>query len=631
MSHMPVRSQPVDPSRAAQRTPPGQRQDQRAADARRANAPTPNVRGPGRLSGRGNGTVRQSLLQGMQQSGGNRAVQRFLGRRGNRTVQRTGSTRSPAVSIQRLITREEMERLAGPVGNVNKMRATTYEKILRALTRYARLGDGEAEARTEVLTDIRNLCRHWLDAHMDDEGEVARDEDRRRRYIEGLEVEVSQELNLDGRKGPDQVMRPGAIMEKHRQDLEGATVPDYQNPDETLTGPQKYVLTVGVWRENPDFVTFQEKRTTSTVRNKVRGWLTSEDRIFNTSKFGLFGTRESKRHGTGTTIKKGLFTLSKPKTNEEIKEKAARRVIELNPDYHDLSEGEIQRKKTELSNQSGATGHTWIKLNTKVNDSFKAISSFGYYAAYPPPSPTTPVPGNVVHPDGKHEDGKGGQLLFIDYEVSENKYKAAMRHVLKLFASPPDYTVVGYNCTKFAEEVAEKAGVTLPTVAIVTPKGKTSNPSGLYEGMERQDNAYSDAPDLGIYKQVQEEIQQETQERLIPPDAVEIRSTGGNLWPGEFDHPDRAIRLRDGEQLYMIGEKRGQHPYGGNDKVEPWLQVMYIDPDEPTEAITGWILKEDPDQGGGDDHDRNPLYNPRLGGGNRNYGNIGVYNRNTDW
>jgi hypothetical protein len=90
----------------------------------------------------------------------------------------------------------------------------------------------------------------------------------------------------------------------------------------------------------------------------------------------------------------------------------------------------------------------------------------------------------------------------------------------------------------------------------------------------------------------------------------------------------------------MIGEKVGLHPAGGDDRKEAWLQVMYIDPDVPDEAITGWILKNDTDQGSGDEEDRNPFYNRNLGGGgnrnfggggNRNFGNIGGYNPNTDW
>ncbi len=233
--------------------------------------------------------------------------------------------------------------------------------------------------------------------------------------------------------------------------------------------PDRYVFTVAVAQENADLIPFAKKRMQSTLRNKARKQL---------RKVPLL------KHG-----------VNKPKTNAQIKEQTARKVITQ-------KKGSLPRPEEvqELINSSSAVGHTWVKLSTYSQGTLQKTYSFGFWPDGGFQHPNKAVPGRVRNPDEVHEGDSSKR--FMDTEITANKYQETLNKIGQRKASPPQYLLIDYNCTKFAKEMAQVAGANFPSgagmIIPVSSKGlfhAALNPNLLYEQMGKKEGVYEQSPE----------------------------------------------------------------------------------------------------------------------------------------
>ena len=267
--------------------------------------------------------------------------------------------------------------------------------------------------------------------------------------------------------------QPGAIQRKSKYD-KALQIMEMLEPFRPNSGfqagmPDKFVFTVGVARGGEDYVSFAKKRMKSTIRNKARSAL---------------------RKGPG--LKK---FFRKSKSSAEIKKRSAEKVLS--------SKGVEQPGQTQIDriiNESADVGHTWVKLTLYEDGDAMGTYSFGFIPGDAPQHPTMPVTGVVRNPDIEYETESNTR--FIDTPLSQSDFRNGLKKITKLHDSPPNYTTSGYNCTKFAREVAKAAGATFPggtgMMIPISDLGlfqKAYNPGKLYEKLGGKDDVYTESPE----------------------------------------------------------------------------------------------------------------------------------------
>ena len=187
--------------------------------------------------------------------------------------------------------------------------------------------------------------------------------------------------------------------------------------------------------------------------------------------------------------------VRKAKSSSEIKNRSAEKVLE--------SKGVEQPGQNEINqiiNQSANVGHSWIKLTLLEGGNSLGTFSFGFVPGADVQHPAQPVAGVVRNPDIAYETT--ANTRFIDTEVSQKNFRNGLKKVTKLHAAPPDYTTSGYNCTKFAREVAKSAGATFPGgTGLMIPISdlglfqKAYNPGKLYDKLGASEDSYTESPE----------------------------------------------------------------------------------------------------------------------------------------
>lgn len=277
--------------------------------------------------------------------------------------------------------------------------------------------------------------------------------------------------------GEQQPGQAGMIQRKGEKgesiaDLENGLVPNFTPNPGTPAG---YSVTVAVATGMENYITFAKTRMKSTIRNKLRGFVR-----------GIPGLGGSVRN---------------PKSSKEIKDKAARRVLEERGETPDDS------KVKKVLDQADSVGHAWIKFNAQdAQGNLLKTYSFGFMYGASPTHPAQKVAGLVKQPDMMFED-KDESTRFLTTNVSAKSYAQGLKRAKQIQANPPQYSTMDYNCTKFVREVAKAAGATYPGgTGMMIPVSnfgeiklfsKAYNPTLLHEKLGKQTDAVdNDSPEM---------------------------------------------------------------------------------------------------------------------------------------
>ncbi|WP_055074297.1 DUF4157 domain-containing protein [Pseudanabaena sp. 'Roaring Creek'] len=383
--------------------------------------------------------------------------------------------------IQRLISREDFVHLAGAPSSKAKLDSSDYTKILRCLQDYER-ANGD-EQKKDICKRLETLCEKWLTGHTRkvvnqnkkieyavDSGEGHKVSDiRKATYISGLLQEVRNELGVKNQRIIESET-PSQIMEDFRKNNE-QSLDTIANQEESTAGASSYKLTIFAAIENPYLIEFANKRLELTIKNRK-------------NQYKIVG--------------------KKPQlSGAQIKNKAAKQVLKEKDGekFTQMGEEEKQKAIKKLASDSSAVGHTWVKLNTYDKDQKPLTDhSFGFYPMKGYNRPELSVPGKVVYPDLLHQNDKDQRAL--SYEVSQKQYNQALTLAKSQMQSPPEYKLIDYNCTVFAQKLVQAAGqqfpknsfMTIPTGAVSALTGigkdKAFNPNALYKSLAARNDSH---------------------------------------------------------------------------------------------------------------------------------------------
>lgn len=523
-------------------------------------------------------------------------------------------TRPVTVQRLRLPSSVEMQELAGKISGKAKLKGSTYSELLHALDA-ARTLTPESPERNKKLQEVLALAKSWLAKRENSKkAKLDHDDGRQALFLRGLIVDLSDELK---QQAPvfDKSERPSAALNE-RDQLEGrALQPDYPAQNLSKDAKKSYHIVVGVYQQEEKFMELHQERTPSVVRSKFRSALL--DNAFN-KKVGLFGTRTSKSKG-GDEIRKGLIHLAEPKDSKQTARKAARAVIERSETAKgesDKLDEEAREKEIErLSGQTGATGHTWVKLVERANGEDRVAWSFGFWPLGGFGNPTKPVPGVVRHPDRTYEHKSEG-VAYLPFEIDLKRFEAALGEADRISKSHPDYVAAGYNCTTFAKDVLSKAGLTLPSSQRIFGVKAVHNPNTVFTAMssnpakqgESTDVRFADeaAQDRRIRRALEENSNRQRQVEQEQEKYTKLTLAEGLdkiiFWPGDsFASLEHSQEIHRGDlllpkfKLLDLDETfTGLHPTAPNRRGEDpesvtWRKVLVVDGPE----TIGWVRADD--------------------------------------
>jgi hypothetical protein len=266
-------------------------------------------------------------------------------------------------------------------------------------------------------------------------------------FMEGLQDEARAELNEEALPSNS----PSAALETYEQSAEDAE--EIETNLNKGTNAAKYQFSIVAAVDHPDYLDFAKKRLELTVSEKKKFW-------------------------------------KKSKANSQIKEEAARHVVETK--HGGLTNEQKLNKIEELKNIGGEVGHAYVKLSTyDASDKKLSEKSFGFWPLKYFPHPKVSIPGKVKYPDTVHDNDP--IIRRRDFEISAEDYKRALLRVTTLMKSPPDYKLIDYNCTKFARDIAQAAGVSFPEKAYlrIPFHGLAWDPNSLYHELSKDEASYS--------------------------------------------------------------------------------------------------------------------------------------------
>ena len=112
----------------------------------------------------------------------------------------------------------------------------------------------------------------------------------------------------------------------------------------------------------------------------------------------------------------------------------------------------------------GSPGHAFIRLIPKMRNIKKATYSFGFCTTGPGKIGGVDE-GTVANPDPRVEESSKTEK---EYQIPYSGYLKAAAKIRGIMASGRKYSVLGYNCTSFAVEVAKSAGVSISDEEVAT-------------------------------------------------------------------------------------------------------------------------------------------------------------------
>lgn len=244
--------------------------------------------------------------------------------------------------------------------------------------------------------------------------------------------------------------------------------PDYSNTAVWGQDPDRFVVTLAVAQENPEWMNNVKALKSTALRELAR------------------------------SPKKLMKDL------DAAQDVIVRQLLTEKGELDGKTEDEIARLVKDFTDGIHEVGHTWIRLSTYVGGTLKELYSYGMwpqllfspadnaevggYAGF-----VDPGPGEVRHPDLAHEDDD--MKVYKDYEVSASSFDKALDLAIERYNSPPPYVLTGYNCTAFAREVLVSAGKSYPGKGLLP--GFAYTPGDLYwsvmkEVKKGKKNAYTD-------------------------------------------------------------------------------------------------------------------------------------------
>ena len=383
-------------------------------------------------------------------------VQRqWQGDRENVTPNTPSISRAPADKVQRLMTSKHLKWLAGGPSAKAERKNSTYTQILQRLDEYhvererykqaKNAGDKKAAQKRakKILKKLISLADKWIGRHSRTQGygdaRVAKDrkDARKLKFIEALKVDLQHEKGylpdlLEGKApswGPGFMSNESDLKELKKYETQGEQVSQAAG-NLTAEKNTKYQFSVLAAIEEKDYLDFAEARLRITLAEKAKG-------------------------------KKGM-------SSAKIKEAAATKVIADKYFNNDLSQlAELLKKVKKLVASSGRVGHTWIKLSRydRTKNSLIDEQSFGFWPLTGYSDPKAPTAGRVRSPDVAHEYDT--DLRRKDFDITFEEYQKAMAEAGRMMASPPDYTLIDFNCTKFALHIAQKINKSFPPNAFM--------------------------------------------------------------------------------------------------------------------------------------------------------------------
>ena len=198
--------------------------------------------------------------------------------------------------------------------------------------------------------------------------------------------------------------------------------------------------------------------------------------VVGASRYYMEYTKESAKQRGTNEIKK-MFIGSKASNQEDSLIQAAmertplyKKLVEdgkkNNANYNPKDDPLIDNLRAEIKFQKnmGSPGHAFIRLIPKVRNIKKASYSFGFCTTGPGKIGGVDE-GTVENPDPRaHESAKTEK----EYPIPYSGYLKAAAKIRGIMASGRKYSVLGYNCTSFAVEVAKSAGVSIPDEEVAT-------------------------------------------------------------------------------------------------------------------------------------------------------------------
>ena len=131
--------------------------------------------------------------------------------------------------------------------------------------------------------------------------------------------------------------------------------------------------------------------------------------------------------------------------------------------------------------KAGAVGHTWLRLWDSTGTTF----TYGFWPkkGFDPNHPFASVEGCIHHPDIVHAPPNATEYKESVYSLTEENYQKALDYAQDKCKVDPDYNLMSYNCTTFAIEAAQAAGVAPPSSSTLG----VHNPNALFEGIEAEE------------------------------------------------------------------------------------------------------------------------------------------------
>lgn len=220
--------------------------------------------------------------------------------------------------------------------------------------------------------------------------------------------------------------------------LEQNGIPNFTPQDGAAT---RYSITVAVAKGMDEHPLFSKVRMKSKIRNTLRSMV------------------------RGNPL--GNALVRAPKTGKQIKEKAANRVIREQDKRAVANGGTVSTtpaatRANNIINSSDEVGHSWIKFNM-LDDKSSILKtySFGFIPDEHPDNPTEKVGGYVRNPDMEFEGSPN--VRYATTTVSSKSFAKAIERAIQLQANPPQYSTMGYNCTKFTREIAKQGSASYPS------------------------------------------------------------------------------------------------------------------------------------------------------------------------
>ncbi len=179
----------------------------------------------------------------------------------------------------------------------------------------------------------------------------------------------------------------------------------------------------------------------------------------------------------------------------------AKKVLSSRGKLDNKTEEKQQQLINEFTGGVHDVGHTWVRLGSYVGNALHSLYSYGFYPqqVFDPVqdtmtggygSPTDATPGQVRHPDIFHEDDPNRR--YIDYEVDGGKFQKALTLAQTTYQSPPPYTLMGFNCTSFARDVIQSAGLSFAGGGLRVLHKRAWTPGKLYAALQKESQAYGD-------------------------------------------------------------------------------------------------------------------------------------------